>query len=188
MYRAVTLAVLRAGVAVDDAAALTGVAGCARLEVSTDPGRPGISLDGLDVSAEIRTAEVTGAVSAVSAVPGVRAALVAAQREIIGEGAIVVEGRDIGSVVWPSARPKIYLTASAAVRAARRAGELGVAGAAAVAAVAADIRRRDEFDGSRAESPAVRPDGSVELDTTNLSIDEVVDLLVDITMNGEVAL
>ena len=81
-------------------------------------------LDGNAVDAEIRSPEVTAAVSAVSAYPAVRALLVAAQRELIEGGPIVVEGRDIGSVVWPTARPKVYLTASAETRARRRAGEI----------------------------------------------------------------
>jgi cytidylate kinase len=89
----------------------------------------------------------------------------------------VVEGRDIGSVVWPQARPKVYLTASASARAARRAGELH----SDLAAVAADIDRRDRLDSSRATSPLVRPEDAVELDTSELEIDEVVQRLVDLT-------
>jgi cytidylate kinase len=120
---------------------------------------------------------VTGSVSAVSAVPEVRSHLVAEQRRLIGAGGIVVEGRDIGSVVWPSARPKVYLTASASARAARRAGELH----SDLDAVAADIERRDRLDSSRAASPLTRPDDAVELDTTDLDIDEVVQRLVELT-------
>lgn len=184
MYRAVTLAALDAGVPLEDADAIAAVARAATLDVSTDPEQPGIRLDGDDVSAQIRSGEVTAAVSAVSAVPAVREILVAEQRRIIGAGGIVVEGRDIGSVVWPQARPKVYLTASEQARAARRAGELGTSD---TAAVAADIHRRDTLDSTRSTSPAVRPDGSVELDTTELSIDEVVDRLVDMTLMGEAA-
>jgi len=95
------------------------------IDISTDPRSPGVWLDGSPVNREIRSAEVTAAVSAVSAVPAVRARLVALQRELIDGGAIVVEGRDIGSVVCPSAAAKVYLTASADTRARRRAGELG---------------------------------------------------------------
>lgn len=186
MYRAVTLAVLNAGVPLENPDAIIAVAEKAVLDISTDPEQPGIRLDGADVSTDIRTGEVTGAVSAVSAVPAVRAILVDAQRAIIGDGGIVVEGRDIGSVVWPQASPKVYLTASAGARAARRAGELGAESTTAVAAVAADIQRRDTLDSTRAASPAVRPDGSVELDTTELTIDQVVDRLVDMTRNSEI--
>ena len=113
--------------------------------------------------------------SAVSAVPAVRALLVAAQRELIEGGGIVVEGRDIGSVVWPTARPKVYLTASAEARAERRAGELN----ADVAAVADDIARRDRLDSTRAASPLAKADDAVELDTTDLDVDEVVARLVE---------
>ncbi len=106
-----------------------------------------------------------------------RALLVDAQRELIGDGGIVVEGRDIGSVVWPSARPKVYLTASPEARARRRAGELG----SDVSAVAADIARRDQLDSSRAASPLVQSGDAIEVDTTELGIDEVVARLVELT-------
>jgi cytidylate kinase len=110
----------------------------------------------------------------VSAVAAVREHLVARQRSIIGRGATVAEGRDIGSVVWPDAELKVYLTASEAVRARRRAGELADTD---LNTVAAELRRRDDFDSSRAVSPLRRPDGATEVDTSALSIDEVVDLL-----------
>ena len=176
MYRAATLAVLRTATDPADAVAVTKIVEAAVIEPSTDPDAPGITLDGEDVSADIRTAEVTGAVSAVSAVPAVRAVMVALQRGLIGaDGGIVVEGRDIGSVVWPMARPKVYLTASPEARAQRRAGELdGVD----VAAVADDIARRDRLDSTRTVSPLTRADDAVELDTTDLDVDEVVERLV----------
>jgi cytidylate kinase len=177
MYRAVTLAVLRAGVPLDDGPRIAAVARRSSLALSTDPERPAIALDGTPVDSEIRGPDVTAAVSAVSAVPEVRTLLVAEQRRLIGDGGIVVEGRDIGSVVWPQARPKIYLTASASARAARRAGELH----SDLAAVAADIDRRDRLDSSRAASPLIRADDAVEVDTTDLDIDEVVRRLVELT-------
>jgi cytidylate kinase len=99
---------------------------------------------------------------------------------LIGDGGIVVEGRDIATVVWPTANPKIYLTASPEVRAARRARELGPT--TDVAAVAADIDRRDRLDSSRAASPLARADGAVDVDTSHLDIDEVIDLLVDMVL------
>ena len=145
-----------------------------------------VRLDGEPVDGEIRSAPVTAAVSAVSAVPAVRTRLVARQRELIsggsasglsGIGGIVVEGRDIGSVVWPQAAVKVYLTASSAERARRRAGELtGVD----VAAVAADLSRRDPLDSTRAASPLQIANGAVELDTTDLGVDEVVDRVVEL--------
>jgi cytidylate kinase len=180
MYRAATLAVLRAGVALDDAAAIAAQVDSVRIEVSTDPRRPAVWLGGDPVDSEIRSAEVTAAVSAVSAVAAVRARLVAAQRQIIDGGSIVVEGRDIGTVVWPAACPKVYLTASAQVRAQRRAGETGQL--ADVSAVAADIDRRDRLDSSRTESPLTRAADAVELDTTELEVDGVIDRLVELTM------
>jgi cytidylate kinase len=153
----------------------------AKIEISTDPAVPGVRLDGVSVDAEIRTPEVTAAVSEVSAYPAVRALMVAAQRELIEGGAIVVEGRDIASVVWPTARPKVYLTASAETRARRRAGEIA---GGDVSAVAADIARRDQLDSTRAASPLTQVADAVELDTTDLDVDEVISRLVDITMNG----
>jgi cytidylate kinase len=186
MYRAATLAVLRAGASPTDPVATTAVVERSVIDVSTDPQRPGVCLDGGPVDAEIRSADVTAAVSAVSALPPVRARIVAAQRALITDGGIVVEGRDIGTVVWPAARPKIFLTASAQVRARRRAGELGGASGqeadALVAEVAADIERRDRLDSARAVSPLVRAADAVELDTTDLDIDQVVQRLVDMSV------
>ena len=182
MYRAATLAVLRAGASPDDPVAVAAVVERADIEISTDPARPAVCLDGAAVDTEIRSAEVTSQVSAVSAVPAVRSVLVAAQRAEIGDGGIVVEGRDIGSVVWPHARPKVFLTASPEARAWRRAGELRSAAgsrATSVAEVAADIARRDRLDSGRAASPLMRAADATELDTTNLEIDEVVQRLVD---------
>jgi CMP/dCMP kinase len=176
MYRAATVAALRAGVDLGDGVAITRVVEGAKIEISTDPQSVSITLDGEPVDSEIRSAETTAAVSAVSAVPAVRALLVDAQRELIGDGAIVVEGRDIGSVVWPGARPKVYLTATPEARARRRAGELG----SDVDAVAADIARRDQLDSSRAASPLMQSSDAIELDTTDLGIDEVVARLVEL--------
>jgi cytidylate kinase len=177
MYRAATVAVLRSGVDLDDPVGITRVVESAKIVISTDPEQASITLDGEPVDEEIRTAATTAAVSAVSAVAAVRALLVDAQRELIGDGGIVVEGRDIGSVVGPTARPKVFLTASPEARAARRAGELD----ADVATVAADIRRRDDLDSSRAASPLVQAADAIELDTTELGIDEVVQQLVELT-------
>jgi cytidylate kinase len=176
MYRAATVATLRAGVDLSDGVAVTRVVEAAKIEISTDPQSVSITLDGEPVDTEIRSAETTSAVSAVSAVPAVRALLVDAQRELIGDGGIVVEGRDIGSVVWPTARPKVYLTATPEARARRRAGELG----SDLDAVAADIARRDQLDSSRAASPLVQSLDAVVLDTTDLGIDEVVARLVEL--------
>jgi len=176
MYRAATVAVLRGGVELADTVSITEVVEAVRIEISTDPRNVSIMLDGVAVDEDIRAAETTAAVSAVSAVPAVRALLVAAQRELIEGGGIVVEGRDIGSVVWPTAQPKVYLTASAQARAQRRAGELG----GDVDAVAADIARRDGLDSTRAASPLTQSADAIELDTTELDIDQVVTRLVEL--------
>jgi cytidylate kinase len=176
MYRAATVAVLRSGVPLTDGMQITRVVEGVKIVISTDPEHVSITLDGEPVDSEIRSAETTAAVSAVAAVPAVRAQLVDLQRELIGDGGIVVEGRDIGSVVWPTARPKVFLTASPEARAARRAGELS----ADVASVAVDIRRRDELDSSRAASPLRQAADAIELDTTELGIEDVVDRLAEL--------
>lgn len=181
MYRAATLAALRTGADPADPGAVLAAVGPARIELGTDPLHPVVRLDGVPVDAQIRSAEVTAAVSAVSAVPAIRELMVAAQRELIAPGGIIVEGRDIASVVWPQAQCKVFLTASAEVRAARRAGELGLD----PALVAADIERRDRLDSTRAASPLTRADGAQVLDTTHLDIDSVVDRLIDMVMNRD---
>jgi cytidylate kinase len=178
MYRAVTLAVLRTG---GDAAE---VASAVKITVGTDPAAPAVELDGEDVAAEIRGPEVTLAVSAVSAVPEVRALLVAQQREIIESvvgtvGGIVVEGRDIGTVVAPDAQLKVYLTASADARAQRRTRQdLASGRQSTVADTVADVQRRDGLDSSRATSPLRQADDAVELDTTELDLTGVLAALV----------
>ena len=186
MYRAATLAVLRSGVALNaaDTAAeghdeVTAIAVDARLELSTDPAEPRVRLDGADVEAEIRGGEVTGAVSAVSALTAVRAQLVGEQRRIVaaaladGQG-IVVEGRDIGTVVVPDADLKIFLTASEMVRAGRRTAEDTAAGRSGAPDARTDLARRDRLDSSRAASPLRPADDAVEVDTSTLDIDGVL--------------
>lgn len=171
MYRSITWAVLRSGVDPLDAGAVAKVAAETTLEIGTDPAAPHFRADGVDVDADIRGPEVTGAVSAVAAVPAVRAQLVDLQRVIIAEaGRIVVEGRDIGAVVAPDADLKVFLTASAAARAQRRSAEDAVD----VDATAADLARRDKLDSTRAISPLQQAGDAIELDTTGLGIDEVV--------------
>jgi CMP/dCMP kinase len=177
MYRAATVAVLRAGVDPADAERVTEVVQASRIEVSLDPEAQRTLLDGSDVSASIRGPQATAAVSAVSAIPGVRELLVRQQRELIRRGGTVAEGRDIGSVVWPDAELKVYLTAREEVRARRRAGQLGNDD---LAGITESMRRRDAFDSGRAVSPLRRPDGAVEVDTSDLSIDEVVGLLAEL--------
>ncbi|BCL17032.1 (d)CMP kinase [Micromonospora sagamiensis] len=184
MYRAVTWAVLRSGVDPADAEAVAKVAGEIDLRIGTDPQGYGVTVDGVAVDADIRGPEVTGAVSAVAAVPAVRKLLVACQREMITHaGRIVVEGRDIGSVVAPDAELKVYLTASEVARAQRRSAE----DAADVAATAADLARRDRLDSTRKTDPLQQSADAVVLDTTELGVDEVVARLRELLTERGVA-
>ncbi|SEL30200.1 (d)CMP kinase [Nonomuraea pusilla] len=171
MYRAMTWWMLRQGVDVADAAAVAARCGEPALVSGTDPDAPAIHVDGVDVAGPIRQADVTGAVSAVAAVPEVRRRLVALQREIVGDGDIVVEGRDIGTVVCPDAGVKVYLTASAEARARRRSAEVT---GSTVEAQQADMARRDTLDSTRTTDPLSMAAGAVELDTTELTLDEVI--------------
>ncbi len=176
MYRAATVAVLDAGVDPADAEAVARAVAGACIEVGTGAGAEVVRVDGVDVAARIRGSEVTRAVSAVSAVPEVRRRLVDEQRALVaGADAVVVEGRDIGTVVLPDATLKIYLTAAPEVRAQRRAGQLGITDAAEVAALADDLRRRDEYDSSRADSPLRPAADAVVVDSTELDRDAVVE-------------
>ncbi len=174
MYRAVTWWMLQHGVPVDDPAAVAARAGEPTIVSGTDPADPTITVDGTDVAAAIRTPEVTGAVSPVSAVPQVRARLLELQRAAIDGGDIVVEGRDIGSVVAPDAEVKIYLTADASARAARRAAEEG---GSDLSATESSLLARDRIDSTRTASPLTMAEGAVHVDTTPYTLDEVVDLI-----------
>jgi cytidylate kinase len=149
------------------------LAGSARIEfaAASDPVSARVLLDGRDVSEAIRTPEVSEAASRVAADPGVREALVAKQRELIAVGDLVAEGRDIGTVVAPDADLKVYLTADPAERARRRAVELG----GDQATVMAEQTLRDERDTTRAHSPLEAAPGAVLLDTTGMSIEQVVE-------------
>lgn len=170
-YRAMTVWMLRHDVDVEDAQAVADRCDEAKLVSGTDPDDATITVDGEDVAEAIRTDEVTKAVSAVAAVPAVRERLLHLQREIIGDGGIVVEGRDIGSVVAPDATIKLYLTADPAARAARRTQQDG---SGDVSATEADLLRRDTIDSSRTTAPLTVPPGAIHLDTTPYTLDEVV--------------
>lgn len=182
-YRAVTLAVLRAGVALDDHEQVARVAAGARVELDADPEVPRVLLDGEDVTGPIRGPEVTAAVSAVSAVPAVREVLIRLQRRLMGTAGAVVEGRDIATVVAPRAAVKVYLDARPEVRARRRAAELPPAGGDQAAGrsgeatslhaqVQAALQARDARDH---ETNRLEPaDGAVHLETSDLSFAEVV--------------
>jgi cytidylate kinase len=171
MYRAMTWYMLEHGVDVSDADAVAAAAPGAALDVGTAPDAPTIAVDGTDVAGPIRGPEVTTAVSSVSAVPQVRALLVQRQRELIGGGGIVVEGRDIGSVVAPDADLKVFLVADSQARAVRRAAEQGGSDSTATHA---DLLRRDELDSSRAASPLQQAPEAIVVDGTGMTLDEVV--------------
>jgi cytidylate kinase len=174
-YRALTWWMLEHGVDVGDPAAVVARLNQPRIEVGTDPDRPWTKVDGTDVSQAIRTHEVTGAVSAVASVPEVRAHLIAMQRDIIAQaeeqsGGIVAEGRDIGTVVAPDADVKVFLTAGAAARAVRRAAQANWS----ETATRSDQDRRDNLDAAQSGKAA----DAVEIDSTALSLNEVIDMIV----------
>jgi len=168
MYRGVTFGVLRRGLDPGDIESVARVAAAIELSVQDD----GITVDGVDASIEIRGRAVTAAVSSVAANSSVRSELVRRQREwVAARGGGVVEGRDIGSVVFPDAALKLYITASPRVRAERRVAEIG----GDVDEVESSIIERDRKDSSRADSPLVEASGAVVVDTSGLSITDVVD-------------
>lgn len=168
MYRSVALAALRTGVDTADGDATALLAEKAEVSVGPD----GVFVDGVESSDAIRTEEVTKAVTAVASNAKVREIMVERQRSWIADnGGGVLEGRDIGTVVCPDATVKVYLIADAEVRAQRRAAEHGEA-------VASDMRRRDTADSTRDVSPLMRADDAVEIDTTYMSIDDVVEVVL----------
>jgi cytidylate kinase len=188
MYRAVTWWMLRHGVDVHDPEAVAERCEEPRIESGTDPVGPTITVDGEDVAVEIRGDDVNAAVSPVSAVPEVRARMQVMQRQIIEDavrtdGGIVVEGRDIGSVVWPDAEVKVYLSADAAARAERRALEEG---GSDVEATRESLLARDQIDSGRAVSPLVLAEGAVHVDTTDLTLDEAIEAIVAMAVGSEV--
>ncbi|HEY7103657.1 MAG TPA: (d)CMP kinase [Mycobacteriales bacterium] len=182
MYRAVTWAVLRDGIDPDDASAVTDLAARTRVAVTTDPDDQHVTVDGRRVDREIRSQAVTTAVSPVSAVPEVRVLLVAQQRELIGTESVVVEGRDIGTVVAPDAPLKIFLTASQDARATRRSRQDGTDRSG----TAADLDRRDAYDSGRAHSPLRAAEDAVHVDTTAMDVDEVIQHLVDLAVERQI--
>jgi CMP/dCMP kinase len=172
-YRALTLALLRRGVPADDPGAVAEAAKAVDLTLELGPGRTGaarVLLDGVPPGRELRSPEVNAAVSAVSAVPAVRELLVALQRSLVGLGGIVVEGRDIGTVVWPAADVKVFLTASDRERARRRTGDVDGGGESAEA-----LARRDRLDTGRATSPTRAAEDAVVIDSTDRPVGAVVD-------------
>lgn len=179
-YRAITWWMISNGIDVQDAAAVAIASAKPVIISGTDPAAPTITVDGADASGPIRTQEVTAKVSAVSAVPEVRTRITELQRDIAAaaEGGIVVEGRDIGTTVLPDADLKVFLTASPEARAARRSGELKGSQAAGLAATRDALVKRDAADSSRKTSPLAKADDAVEVDTTELTLQQVIECVV----------
>ena len=171
MYRAVAWKALRAGAALEDEAAVTALAEITRIDIAgTD-----VTVDGTDVTRAIRTPEIDRAAAAVARLPRVRSLLVAQQRQMGANGGIVMEGRDIGTVVFPRADVKLYLNASPDERARRRASDPAHTGVpTAVSDVATLLTQRDELDRTRTASPLYAASDAVVLDTTGKSIHQVV--------------
>ena len=178
MYRAVTFAVLRRGVDPTEVGRVARIASDVSMTVEANS----VVVDGVDATIEIRGPEVSRAVSIVAANPEVRRELVRRQREwVAARGGGVLEGRDIGTVVFPEAELKVYLTADPAVRAERRSKEVTDLD---YATVAADMARRDALDSGRDTSPLAQADDALHLDTTDLSVDEIIDVLATRISNG----
>jgi cytidylate kinase len=189
LYRAVTLQALRRGAPLDDEGALAAIAADLHLTFApptVDDGRQmTVLLDGEDVTWALRTPAVNEAVSIVSAHPRVRAALLQRQRAIGRQGSVVMVGRDIGTTVLPDAPLKIFLDASAAVRARRRADEQRARGEPVdEAAVLAAVLRRDQLDSQRAASPLRPAPDAITLDTDAMAIDDVLQALLRIVEGG----
>ena len=184
MYRAMTWWMLTQGVDVDDPAAIAERCGEPVIELGVDPVAPMVRVDGRDVSADIREASVADAVSLVATVPQVRERLVRSQRDMVDEAlasgsGVVMEGRDIGTVVLPHADLKVYLTADVEARATRRALEESQrSGSGSVSAAQENLQSRDELDTTRAVSPLQQAADAVAIDGTHLTLDEVIDAVI----------
>lgn len=181
MYRAVTWHMLTNNIDVRDAQAVAGEAPNVQIRVGTDPLAPEIWVGETDVSGPIRGAEVTAAVSSISAVPQVRAQLVQIQQEVTQTctNGVVVEGRDIGTVVLPNATLKVYLTADHHARATRRAAENGDD----AQAIAQSLQARDAADTTRMVSPLEKAADAVEVDTTHMTLDEAIQHICDLAVS-----
>jgi len=179
MYRALAWKALHDGIDLSEEAAVAALAARARFEVGD--GR--IQIDGHDVAVAIRTPEMDSAAAIVARLPRLREALIARQRALGAQGGVVMEGRDIGTVVFPAADVKIFLDASPEERARRRATDPAHAsgrGTAAIPDVATALAERDRIDRTRATSPLVQAEDAVVIDTTGLAIDEAVERVLDV--------
>lgn len=185
MYRTVALAAIENNIAFDDAEKLTDLAGKIVIDMKSVDGKYQVFMDGKDVSVEIRLPEVGAAASPVSAVPGVRQHLVAQQQRMAKAGKVIMDGRDIGTVVLPDADLKVFLTASIEERARRRCLELQEKGIETnLEEVQKDIAERDYRDSHRAHSPLKQADDAILLDSDNLSIEEVLQKITDWVMEA----
>lgn len=176
LYRALAWAVARAGVAPSDDAALAALLARTRVEPAGDR----VLVDGQDVTGEIRTPEIGMLTSTLTALPSVRAKMTPMQRSLAAAGGVVLEGRDTGSVVCPEAEVKIYLDADLAERARRRRDELAARGVQEdYGSVKADMARRDRQDMERETAPLRRPPGAIVVDSTEVSPEAVVQVILD---------
>lgn len=188
MYRAVALKALRRGVPLGDAAQLAALAQGTRIDLRAEAAGQQVRLDGEDVTAAIRAAEVSQAASRVAVIPGVRQVLVEEQRRAGRDGGVVMEGRDIGSVVFPDAGLKIYLTASPEVRAQRRWLEHQQKGdRITLEKTLEEVHERDRRDRERSASPLVRAADAVLVDSSAMETEEVARLIALLAREKESA-
>ncbi|HTE51711.1 MAG TPA: (d)CMP kinase [Kofleriaceae bacterium] len=186
LYRSIAFLARRAGTGWDDERALAALAAELDVEFQLDGMTNRVFVGGEDLSGAIRTPEVSEGSSIVSALPGVRGALLGLQRRLAGEGGVVAEGRDAGTVVFPSAQAKFFLTASDEVRARRRQDELAAAGVAAdLARTQEEMIRRDRRDVTRAVSPLLCAPDAVVVDSSALTLDDVVNRMLEVVRRRE---
>ena len=186
MYRVVTLAVLRNNIALDDYEAIENLVQNIEIRFSMKDGKQSVFMNGEDVTDEIRSVEVTKNVSAVSAIKEVRTRLVHLQQEIAENHSIIMDGRDIGTVVLPQAEIKIFLVASVEERAKRRFIENQEKGIEiSYEELVEDIRRRDHIDSTRKESPLRKAEDAIEIDTTTMTIEDVVKTVTALIQKGK---
>lgn len=179
MYRAITWWTLNQSIDMDDPNAITAAARAIDLDITTDEGATNVLVGGEDISEVIRTRRVTESIKKLDHIPGVREHLVSLQRNYAAQGPTVAEGRDMGTVVFPRAKCKVYLDASIDVRAARRVKQLAQTGATVNhEQIRTDIQRRDESDMERDIAPLRAAVDAHVLDTSSMSREEVVDAIV----------
>ncbi len=181
MYRAIAYKALQAQIPISNQQAIVSLAMQTKITLVDIDGEQHIYADDTDITLDVRTPEVTRASSPISAIPGVRKRLVDLQRNMAQSGGVVMEGRDIGTVVFPNAEVKVYLTASADERARRRVDQMRQMGIEAdEAKIAAEMRERDLRDSSRSAAPLTKAPDAVLLDTDGMSIDQVIDAIIAI--------